>query len=291
MNGSKLTLSVIMPTYNRADVISESINSVFEQDWDGDIELIVIDDCSTDGTASVLQSLNHEKLNYIQLDKNVGGAAARNIGIKKSTGNVIAFIDSDTIWYKNKISKQIDYLKSDNVVFCSYRKQRNHDWIIPNSIEKSGFLFDDLIYQNFVDTPSVIMMKRILESVGGFDESLPRFQDWDLFMRLAKKFEFYHVNEVLFDSLTLDGSISSNDLARLNALHIIFEKNKDHILDSKKIKMRFFYKFVNACVLLGDYDFLVRVSSDFGFFYKAFSYSLSFFPKLSSIYRWIRKND
>lgn len=245
-----------MPTYNRKDYLEDTINSVFNQSWkDGNIELIIVDDCSSDGTEEYLKSLENKRIKYYKNQTNQGGAKSRNIGVKNATGEYIAFIDSDTIWYKDKLLKQIPLLleNPNKVIYCKYKKQDKDKWILEPKEPKDGKIFDHLIYQNFVDTPSAIMKKELFLSIEGFDNNLPRFQDWDLFLRLSKKYEFICVEEPLFDSLTLQDSITTNHNARLKALNIIFEKNKEHILKNDALLERFIIKLVNANLILNNY--------------------------------------
>ena len=252
-----MTLSVIMPTYNRKDYLEDTIQSVFNQSWKGgNIELIIVDDASTDGTDMYIKSLKNEKIKYIKNKSNQGGAKSRNIGVENSSGEYIAFIDSDTIWYKDKLDKQFPLLLEhpNKIVYCKYLKQDANKWILEPYVIKNGKVFDDLIYQNFVDTPSAIMKKNLFLSVNGFDNNLPRFQDWDLFLRLSQKYEFICVDEPLFNSLTLEGSITTNHKARLEALNIIFEKNKAFIVSDKSILERFIFKLVNANLILNNYN-------------------------------------
>ena len=252
-----MNISVIMPTYNRREYLQDTIDSVFNQSCnDGNIELIIVDDASIDGTEEYVLSLKNEKIKYILNKTNLGGARSRNIGVENSSADYIAFIDSDTIWYKDKLSKQIPVLidSPNKIIYSRYKKEDGDKWLLePNDI-RSGHIFDNLIYQNFVDTPSSIMEKKLFLSVGGFDNSLPRFQDWDLFLRLSQKYEFVGIEEPLFDSLTLEGSITTNHKARLEALDIIFEKYKKDIISNDLLLERFIIKLINANLILNNFS-------------------------------------
>lgn len=260
-----MKISVIMPTYNRKEYLQDTINSVFNQlCYDGEIELIIIDDASTDGTEEYISSLENVKIKYILNKTNQGGAKSRNIGVENSTGDYIAFIDSDTIWYKDKLSKQIPVLlhNPNKIIYCRYKKEDGGKWLLEPKDIRNGKIFDNLIYQNFVDTPSVIMRKEFFLSVGGFDNRLPRFQDWDLFLRLSQKYEFVGVEEPLFDSLTLKDSITTNHKARLEALKIIFEKYKDYILTNDLLLERFMIKLINANLILNNFSDCFKIIKD-----------------------------
>lgn len=99
-------VSVIIPTYNRGRLILDSVNSVLNQTYKN-IELIVVDDCSTDDTKEVIESIKDSHIKYIKLEKNSGACIARNRGIEKSTGEFIAFNDSDDLWIPEKICRQL----------------------------------------------------------------------------------------------------------------------------------------------------------------------------------------
>ncbi|MAU37614.1 MAG: hypothetical protein CMD14_09665 [Flavobacteriales bacterium] len=251
-----MNISVILPTYNRIKYLQKIIDSVFNQTYsEGEIELIIIDDNSSDGTEEYILSLANNKIKYIKNKTNKGGAYSRNIGVQNANYDYIAFIDSDTIWYKNKLSKQISLLinNPEKIIYCCYRKQRRGKWLLQPKDIFDGQIFENLIFQNFIDTPSSIMKKELFLSVGGFDEDLPRFQDWDLFLRLAQQYDFVGIKEPLFDSLTLRKSITTNDKSRIIALEIIFEKYKSYILKNNLLSQRFIIKIVNANLILNDF--------------------------------------
>lgn len=112
------TVSVIMPTYNSADFVQASIESVLNQSYRS-LELIVIDDCSTDNTRDLVQALEQKdpRVRLLVLDNNEGAGAARNKGVEFATGNYIAFLDSDDIWMENKLAYQIDFMNTTGAVF------------------------------------------------------------------------------------------------------------------------------------------------------------------------------
>ena len=248
-----MMVSVVMPTYNREKYIKKAIDSVLTQSWSGELELIIVDDCSTDNTQHVVESFCDARISYIKNVTNLGGGGARNVGARTAKGAYLAFIDSDVVWYPYKLARQIELLNiypSVAVVFCAFRKQVNDGWNIEPDITPSGMVFEKLLFDNFVDTPAAIVRRDAFWSVNGFDERLPRFQDWDLFLRLSNKFKFIGMDEVLFDSFTIPGAISSNDEARLHALKIIFDKFTNEIKSSCKLYHRFTLKFVNAYLIL-----------------------------------------
>ena len=141
---NKGLVSIIMPSYNTAKYIGESIRSVQNQTYEN-WELIIIDDCSTDNSEEILKkySLEDNRICYLKNEKNSGAAVSRNRGLRKAKGKWIAFLDSDDLWDKEKLEKQINFmLKNDYAfTFTDYRIQLNGEWLpyiytAPNIVTK-----------------------------------------------------------------------------------------------------------------------------------------------------------
>lgn len=111
MTEKRRTVSVIIPTYNRAHLLGRAIQSVLAQTYE-DFEIIVVDDASTDVTEQVVKSFADDRINYIRHQKNKGGSSARNTGIKAAKGEFIAFLDSDDEWVPKKLEKEINRLQT-----------------------------------------------------------------------------------------------------------------------------------------------------------------------------------
>ena len=110
-------VSIISPVYNSERFIRQTIDSVLQQSYT-DFEFIIIDDNSQDSSSDIIDSYKDKRINIIRLKENVGAGAARNEGIKRADGRYIAFLDSDDVWHKEKLKKQIDFMTSENVTFC-----------------------------------------------------------------------------------------------------------------------------------------------------------------------------
>ncbi|OGM08897.1 hypothetical protein A2159_02760, partial [Candidatus Woesebacteria bacterium RBG_13_34_9] len=196
------TISVIIPTYNRALTIKRAIDSVLNQTYQ-DFEIIVIDDRSTDNTEEVVKIFNDEKLKYIRHEKNKGGSAARNTGIKVAKGEYIAFLDSDDEWHPEKLQKQLNLFnnldKEFGVIYCGFQGVNEFGKVFKYVIPKHrGYITLKLIEGNCVGTLSIILAKlSYINSINGFDEDLDSCQDWDLYIRLSKICKFDFVPEVL----------------------------------------------------------------------------------------------
>ena len=239
MPNKKQIVSIILPTYNRAHLIEESIKSVLRQSFQ-DFELLIIDDGSTDNTEEVVRNIDDPRIKYIKCSENRGASTARNIGINYSKGEYIAFQDSDDEWYSNKLQMHIDAFKNSSldigVVYTGfYRIKDGKKVYIPESwvTKMEGDIHQELLKENFISTQSALVRIECFKVVGLFDEDLPRFQDWDLFIRLSKDFQFKYIDKASFNQYFTSVSISSDQQALCKALEIIFNKYKNELKKNK----------------------------------------------------------
>lgn len=116
-------VSVIMPSYNTADYIADSIKSVISQTYQN-WELIIVDDCSTDNTDDIVSYFSDNRIKYMKNKKNMGAAATRNRALREAKGEWIAFLDSDDLWLPNKLEKQINFMKSNGYVFSYHNYEK-----------------------------------------------------------------------------------------------------------------------------------------------------------------------
>lgn len=229
--GTANPVSVIIPTHNRAGLLPRAARSVLDQTF-RELELIIVDDASTDETGQVVAALDDPRVRYIRHDRNRGAPAARNTGIEAAHGNYIAFQDSDDEWLPEKLEKQMAVFKPGSeadVVYCSMLLERAGSTITfpgPEITVVQGDVLPQLLAGNFVGTPTLLVRRECLEKVGGFDTLLPRFQDWELVIRLAEAYRFRFVNETLVRAYETPGNISSDDAAGARAMEIILEKHR-----------------------------------------------------------------
>ncbi|MNB99109.1 putative teichuronic acid biosynthesis glycosyltransferase TuaG [compost metagenome] len=254
MSNSPL-ISIILPTYNRSKYLKKTIDSILSQKTEYTYEIIIVDDASSDNTEELIQNIDNKKIQYIRLITNSGGGKARNTGIANARGKYVAFIDSDTTWHEEKIQRQIELLEKDNTYIGCYSRfvkiSKSGSKILPKEIPGPEDAAGKILLDNFIDTPTSVIRRKFLDKVGGFDEKLPRFQDWELFIRLTKLGKFYGFHEPLIDSLDLADSISRNDAARLTALKVILNKHKEEILKNKSAQSKIILKIINAKIILG----------------------------------------
>lgn len=221
------TVSVIIPTYNRADLVERSVNSVLDQTF-VDLECLVVDDGSTDETVTVLESIDDDRLIVLENGENGGAPAARNVGIKAASGEYIAFLDDDDVWRPTKLAKQLDQLRSaDDSVGLVYCWMDYHDddgnLVTEYRPKLSGNIFLDVLDKQRVGNSSTLVAPAsVVREVGGFDESLLRGDDGDFIRRIALQYDVEYVPEVLVNAYIDHGHrrITSQDQqGARNAIH------------------------------------------------------------------------
>ena len=197
-----------MPAYNARPFIEESIRSVLSQDY-ANIELIVIDDGSTDGTPEVVQGFGSRVT--ILHQTNAGPAAARNRGIAAATGDFIAFLDADDVWLPGKVAAQVQYLQNHpevGVVFGLWYCESDGVFSVPagsihlgESVElvsqHSGWIYTELLLESVIHIITAMVRRSVIESVGNLDESLRTGEDYDFWLRVSRQFRIDQLNRTL----------------------------------------------------------------------------------------------
>jgi len=201
MNFKTPEVSVILPTYNRK-LVMEAIQSVLDQSFT-DLELIVLDDGSTDGTDEAISTIQDKRLRYFRRDHR-GAAAARNYAIKQALGRYIAFQDSDDLWLPEKLAKQMKVFQDEpeiDWVYCSGyfvdSAGARHELSERLSSDREYSLEDFLYGTVRILTPAVILKRSCFEQTGDFDESLKFFEDTDLWFRVLLRYKCRFLNEEL----------------------------------------------------------------------------------------------
>lgn len=230
-----MSVATVIPVRNRAKYIGRALNSVASQTYQS-AEIIVVDDVSTDGTPDIVSGLAKEipNIHLITLQKNVGAAEARNVGIRQAKSDLIAFLDSDDAWYPTKIEKQINEFRRDDQVIAAFSGSRviYSDGSFTH-IPAAEVTLTDLYYSNKLSTTSsALISKKALLEVGGFDPTLPSSEDWELFIRLAEIGKICVVQEELIEFLNHEGDrISNNKVGLLTGDEIVRNKIYSRISD------------------------------------------------------------
>ncbi len=195
------SVSVIIPTFNRAEYLERAVQSVFCQN-ECDVEIIIIDDGSTDDTQKIVEKLNRKyPVIYIHTE-NSGPAAARNRGVELASSDTLAFLDSDDHWHKDKLLKQLAMMKKNpcyNICHTGEKWLRRGEHLNQKNIHKPrhGYIFDHCLQLCAVGMSTVMIKRKLFEDVGGFDISLPCCEDYDLWLRISKDNHFLLVPEPL----------------------------------------------------------------------------------------------
>ncbi len=218
-------VSIILPTWNRANFIGFAIKSVLSQTFT-DYELLILDDDSTDDTHHVVSFfLQDKRIRYIKHPENIGITSKRNYGLSISRGEYIAILDSDDVWLsKNKLQKQINFLHLNSLfglvgTFAKKIDDEGHP-INRNFIDKFSDIFGAssnfwmrqfFLIRNQIFHSSVIIRKKALDEVGFYDESLPIWEDYELCMRIGNKYKIANIPEYLTGYRIHEKNISNVD--------------------------------------------------------------------------------
>jgi len=229
----KPLVSVILPTFNRASTLPRAIDSVLTQTY-ANLELIIVDDGSTDNTHELLKKYQKvdKRVKVIYNKQNLGAPLSRNKGIKASNGDYIAFQDSDDEWLKEKLIKEMSVFSNFPKVGLVYslpvsnKKRINLFNFNKTRIFSSTEIQQKILYINTINI-HVIVKKQLLIKAGLFDIELPRFQDWELWIRLSKLTSFACTNQKMFISyLSYDGISTSGLKKYIYATEYILSKHK-----------------------------------------------------------------
>jgi glycosyltransferase involved in cell wall biosynthesis len=219
---SDTLVSVVIPTHNRARTLGRAIRSVLAQTH-GDLECIVVDDCSTDDTAAVVEAIDDPRLRYIPRERNGGAGAARNTGVAAARGHFIAFQDSDDEWLLDKLAHQVAAMRDGPEtavgVYCAkivYGIDRDaihggrRASVVPDHAETglSGDIKEPLRRRNVISTQTLMVTAEAATRVGGFDEKIKNSVDWDYVLRLSELGEILFVDEPLAVAYRMEDSIS-----------------------------------------------------------------------------------
>ena len=194
-----MKLSIIIPTFNRVELLPRAIDSVFAQSSlpAESYEVIVVDDGSTDGTSQLIQQ-RYPAVKLVS-QANKGVSAARNFGLRQASGEWIALLDSDDEWLPNKIEKQFERLKDSGLQVCHTEEIWVRNGVRVNQMNKhekaGGDIFARCLPLCVMSPSSIVIHREIFEAVGLFDESLPACEDYDLWLRICARYSVAFVDQ------------------------------------------------------------------------------------------------
>lgn len=240
MKGCQTLVSVIIPTYNRKDFVVNAIDSCLNQTYNN-IEIIVIDDGSTDGTKDIISEINNEVVDYTW-QSNGGVSSARNTGVRKSNGEYIVFLDSDDKLYPNFIERALSEIKSRGeecgAVYTSARLYNSGEFEKKISVPNRVLTKKDLLTNNEIGGMSGKLVKTdVFDTVGYFDEDLPHSEDFDFFLRMLDKYYITGINNVMCEFHDHSGSqLTAEISSKIKGQDLLYQKHRNILGDSVRAK-------------------------------------------------------
>ncbi|MCP6757933.1 MAG: glycosyltransferase [Fischerella sp. CENA71] len=257
MNQIKPKISIVIPVYNSEKTIKDTIKSVLKQTWN-DFELIIINDGSNDSTLEVISQFKDPRIKVFSFE-NAGGNVSRNRGLNRATGEFVSFLDADDIWTSDKLESQFHALQANPEAIVAYSWTDYIDeqgkLLFPGThITANGNVYEQLVVSNFLENGSNPLIRReALVQLDGFDEELTAAQDWDMWLRLAKKFDFIAVARVQILYRVSANSLSTNlarqEKASLEVLGKVCLTNTHNLNYLKNKSLANLYKYLTCKAL------------------------------------------
>lgn len=217
-NSQRLPLvSVIVTTFNRASLLSQTLASILAQTF-GDFELIVVDNMSTDETSNYVNGLDDERVRYFK-NPNYGVIAVnRNYGVMQAKGEYVAFCDDDDLWMVDKLSKQIELLNENSNVVLTYSHAESFlgEKIISKRMNRRTVHqnhFFQLLRGNFIPNSSVLIRRDVFNALGGLNESTSIREDYDMWLRIANSYSILGIDQVLIKYRLHNNNNAGNKVA------------------------------------------------------------------------------
>jgi glycosyltransferase involved in cell wall biosynthesis len=222
-------VSIVIPLYNQSQFVSGAIHSALNQTFK-DLEVIVVDDGSTDSGCEVVASFG-EKIKYIY-QKNQGLAAARNTGIREAQGDFIGLLDADDQWLPNYLETMISLANQHpeaSVYYCCAQSMdlsgKNQPQLFGGPALSPDQIYPQLLRANFLIPSTILMRRAAVVAAGLFDQSLRSCEDWDLWLRMLPQHQFYGTSKCLVKYRLHGNSLSTHTSFMQNAIQTVIEKN------------------------------------------------------------------
>ena len=237
------TVSVIIHTYNNERFMAETVESVLNQTYK-DYEIIVVDDGSVDGTRDALMPYM-QKIRY-HYKENGGIASAKNAGISLSQTEFVAFLDHDDLWVPDKLQLQMEHFNENpqiGLVYAKYTSFRDGKELRTKP-EKgySGWIFKELLSKSFIQTSTVVVKRECLDAVGPYDETFSLGDEYDMFLRIARKFQCGFVDKGLTRYRVHDTNASNNDFLFDNENLGVYKKIYNNFTDLDGVEKKILRK-------------------------------------------------
>lgn len=232
-------VSVICLCFNHEKYVEEAIQSVFDQNY-ANIELIVVDDASSDGSSELIEKiLENSSVEFIKVDSNLGNTKAFNLGFFKSTGKYIIDLAADDILVKDRIERQVSFFEgcknnigviySDAIYIDESGKKLITHFGNNKFVPYSGEIYEKLISNYFIPHPSMMIKREVLLELNGYDEKLA-YEDFDFWIRSSRKWQYQYQSEILTKIRKTVGSLSSRVYSKndkqLHSTYLVCKKNQ-----------------------------------------------------------------
>ncbi len=216
-------ISVIIPTYNRVGLLERSVKSVLSQTYTN-LELLIIDDCSNDATGEFVKGLSDKRIRYYRNEQNIGPAASKNKGAALAGGELLAFQDDDDEWLPNKLMRLMEVWKKEGsadvgMIYHEMQEQGTSQFIPSRDIPtewKSQEIFRYMLLYPLIGGAASLIRKSCLDELGGFNEKLESIEDYEFYLRMAKKYRILFVGEPLMIIYDTPGSVNKRFKSKIN---------------------------------------------------------------------------
>ena len=249
----EIYISVVIPTYNRGQTLSKAIDSVLSQSHDY-VQLIIIDDASTDHTLDILNSYDASYMDIICNQSNLGPSACRNLGIHNSKHRFIAFLDSDDEWHPDFLKSSLQLLIESNSPFCFCNYSVNDVNILPlqntvSSFKQACSPYKFLLAGNFIALPSLLFDQQKCHNYLYFREDLPAYEDFDLLLRLLSALLIpSHLDQTLLHVFSSSAGVNSNQYNLLLSSLSIFHTHSTAIKSSSNLTLQWIKRLTRLSI-------------------------------------------
>jgi len=247
-------VSVVITTYNRVDLLCHATDSVVEQTYKN-IEIIVVDDCSNDGTEDKIGRYLG-LIKYVRNDSNLGPSGARNVGIRTSSGDYISFLDDDDLILPDKIENQVNLFNKNtdlDVVYCGWLKKSCSGELIKTPKLK-GYIYPEVLACSPGAIHTMLVRRKCFDDIGCFDLKMLNLEDHDMWIRLAKKFKFGFVDEPLVVYNIHGCQVSLEIEKRILGMENIISKYCIDYENNSYYLYEYLRRLASRYALLGSYD-------------------------------------
>ncbi len=242
---NKPLVSIVIPTYNRAQLLERAVKSVLDQTY-ANIEILIVDDFSSDRTEKVGKKLEkrHKQVRYIRQAINQGAPAARNRGIREARGEYIGLLDDDDEYLTDKVKLQVEKFQSNprlGLIYGGFKviRETSDKEPVDKLPKHRGNIKKALLTNCVIGSPTVLVRKEAFKKVGDFDTKLKSCQDWDMWYRISKQYPIDYVNEVVARYYLHDSDqITTNWSRKVQGAKRIFKKQREDLKKYPKVLMR-----------------------------------------------------